>query len=63
MSKIYIQLGIRVTIFSTGGKFQPVWNFTYLHTLPLAARSYVLLGKLRTHDMVEGLTPLTILTT
>ena len=32
-----------VTIFSTGGKFQPVSNFTQLHALPLAARSYALL--------------------
>ena len=33
-----------VTIFSTGGKFQPVSNFTLLHALTLAARSYVLLA-------------------
>ena len=32
-----------VTIFSTGGKFRPVSNFTWLHALTLAARSYVLL--------------------
>ena len=29
--------------FSTGGKFRPGSNFTYLHTLTLATRSYVLL--------------------
>ena len=33
----------RVTIFSTGGKFRPVSNFTYLHTLTLATCSYALL--------------------
>ena len=32
-----------VTIFSTGSKFRPVSNFTKLHALTLAARSYVLL--------------------
>ena len=34
---------VRVTIFSTGGKFQPVSNFTELHALTLAACSYALL--------------------
>ena len=29
--------------FSTGGKFRPVSNFTKLHALTLAARSYALL--------------------
>ena len=29
-----------VTIFSTGGKFQPVSNFTELHALTLVAHSY-----------------------
>ena len=33
----------RVTIFSTGGKVRPGSNFTQLHTLTLAARSYALL--------------------
>ena len=32
-----------VTIFSTGSEFRPVSNFTKLHTLTLAARSYALL--------------------
>ena len=32
-----------VTICSTGGKFQPVSNFTVLHALTLAARSCALL--------------------
>ena len=32
-----------VTIFSTGGKSGLVSNFTQLHTLTLAARSYALL--------------------
>ena len=35
----------RVTVFSTGGKFGPVLNFTELHALTLAARSYALLFK------------------
>ena len=38
----------RVTIFSTGGKFRLVSNFTWLHALTLAARSYVLLTQYRT---------------
>ena len=33
----------RVTIFSAGGKFRPVLNFTQLHALTLAACSYALL--------------------
>ena len=37
----------RVTIFSTGGKFRPVSNFTWLHALTLAARSYALLIGIR----------------
>ena len=40
---------IRVTIFSTSGKFQPVSNFTELHALTLAARSYALLASI-IHD-------------
>ena len=32
-----------VTIFSTGSKFQPVSNFTELHALTQATRSYALL--------------------
>ena len=36
---------VHVTIFSTGGKFRLVSNFTELHTLTLAARSYALLGE------------------
>ena len=35
-----------VTIFSTGGKFQPVLNFMELHTLTLVACSYALLTPL-----------------
>ena len=34
---------IQVTIFSTGGKFQPVLNFTYLCALTPATCSYALL--------------------
>ena len=42
MAYMYTACPVRVTIFSTGGKFQPVSNFTELHTLTLAARSYAL---------------------
>ena len=38
-------LSVRVTIFSIGGKFSPVSNFTDLHTLTLAARSSCTLGR------------------
>ena len=34
---------VHVTIYSAGGKFQPVSNFTELHALTQAPRSYVLL--------------------
>ena len=43
MAYVYAAQPICVTIFSTGGKFQQVSNFTELHTLILATRSYVLL--------------------
>ena len=43
MAYVYAACAVRVTIFSTGGKFQPVSNCTELHTLTLAARSYALL--------------------
>ena len=36
---------VRVTIFSTGGKFRPVSNFTELHALTQASHSYALLDK------------------
>ena len=34
---------VRATLSSTGDKFRPVSNFTELHALTLAARSYTLL--------------------
>ena len=40
---IYAACTMRVTIFSTGGKFRPFSIFMYLHVLTLVARSYVLL--------------------
>ena len=42
---VYAACAVRVATFSTGGKFQfeLVSNFTELHTLTLATRSYVLL--------------------
>ena len=36
-------LAVRVTILRTGSEFRPVSNFTELHALTLAARSYALL--------------------
>ena len=38
---------ICVTIFSTDSKFQPVSNFTELHAIILAARSYALLVEVK----------------
>ena len=43
MSYVYEACPGRVTIYSIGGKFQPISNFMELRTLTLAARSYVLL--------------------
>ena len=43
MPYVYAACLVCVTIFSTGGKFRLVSNFTELHSLTLAARSYVLL--------------------
>ena len=39
---------VHVTIFSTGGKFRPVLNFTELHALTQAAYSYALLRIVKT---------------
>ena len=39
----YKLLAAQYYYFSTGGKFQPVLNLTYLHALTLATHSYVLL--------------------
>ena len=39
MAFVYATCVVRVTIFSTDGKFRPVWNCTELHTLTPAARS------------------------
>ena len=44
MAYVYAACTVCVTIFSTGGKFQTVSNFTELHALILAARSYALLA-------------------
>ena len=41
MAYVYAACAIRVTIFSTGGKFE--LKFKKLHALTLAARSYALL--------------------
>ena len=46
----------RVTIFSTGGKVRPGSNFTLLHALTLATRSYALLVKVIGSADVLGLT-------
>ena len=39
----YTACGVRVSIFSTGGKFRHVSIFTQLHALTLVPYSYVLL--------------------
>ena len=43
MAYAYAACTVRVTIHSTGDKFQPVSNFTEFHALTPAAHSYVLL--------------------
>ena len=43
MAYVYTACTVRVTIFSTGGKFCLISNFVGLHVLTLAAHSYVLL--------------------
>ena len=43
MAYVYAACAVHVTIFSTGSKFRPVSNFTELHALTLATRSYALL--------------------
>ena len=43
MDYVYPACAVHVTTFSTGDNFRPVSNFTELHTLTLAACSYVLL--------------------
>ena len=43
MAYFYVACAVHVTIFSTGGKFCLVSNFTKLHTLTQVACSYVLL--------------------
>ena len=43
MAYVYAVCTGHVTVFSTGGEFQPVCNFTELYALTQAAHSYVLL--------------------
>ena len=43
MAYVYTTSAVGVTIFSIGGKFRPVSNFTELHALTLAVHSYALL--------------------
>ena len=43
MAYIYMQLRIRVTIFSIDGKFRPVLNFTELQALTQVQESYHIL--------------------
>ena len=42
---------VHVTIFSTGGKFQPVSNFTELHVFTQATRSCALLIDINDRDV------------
>jgi len=46
MAYVYATCLVCVTIFSTGGKFCPVSNFTELYALTLATCSYALLVRL-----------------
>ena len=43
MAYVYTACAVRVTVFSTDGKFRLISNFVGLHVLTLAAHSYVLL--------------------
>ena len=43
MAYVYAACAVRVTIFSTDSKMQPVFNFTEVHTLTLATRSHAFL--------------------
>ena len=43
MAYVYVTCAVTCYYFSNGGKFRPVANFTKLHTLTQAARSYALL--------------------
>ena len=43
-NNVYAACAVHVTICSTCGKFRLVSNFMELHTLTLAARSYVLIA-------------------
>ena len=45
MPYVYAACPVCVTIFSTGGNFWPVSNFTELHALTPAACSYALLSQ------------------
>ena len=47
MPYVYAACPVHITIFSTGGKFQPVSNFMELHALTLAAQSYVVYKKVK----------------
>ena len=44
MVYVYATCTVCVTILSTGGKFQPVSNFTELHALTQAIHSHALLS-------------------
>ena len=63
MPYVYAACAACVTIFKTGSKFRPVSNFTELHALTVAARSYVLLadtikvGLFMLYDSFPRLTP------
>ena len=49
MSTCMCSCTVRLTTFSTAGKFQLASNFTELHALTLAAHSYLLLSGYTTH--------------
>ena len=53
MPYVYAACAVCVTIYSTGGKFQPVSICTKLHALTLATRSYALLVQYRVQSYVK----------
>ena len=52
MAYFYAACVVRVTIFSTEGKFHPVSNFTYLYALTQVARSYALLMRIYSYILL-----------
>jgi len=49
---LYAACAVHVTIFSTGGKFHPVLNFTQLHALTQVIHFYTLLFVLHNKNYI-----------